>query len=61
MVAINKKRLNGKSLTYLEWCSINSYKGWLKHCDSYRLQIKYLKSLEQYADNYYNQNIKMKG
>lgn len=61
MVAINKKRLNEKSLTYSEWCSINSYKGWLKHCDSYRLQIKYLKPLEQYADNYYNQNIKMKG
>nr|UVY03876.1 MAG: MatK/TrnK amino terminal region [Bacteriophage sp.] len=61
MVAINKKRLNGKSLTYSEWCSINSYKGWLKHCNSYRLQIKYLKPLEQYADNYYNQNIKMKG
>lgn len=61
MVSINKKRLNGEPLSYSEWCSINSYKGWLKHCDSYRLTEKYLKPLEQYANNYYIQNIKMKG
>ena len=61
MVAINKKRLNGDPLTYSEWCSINSYKGWLQHCDSYRLQQKYLAPLEQYANAYYINNIKKKG
>lgn len=61
MVKINKKRLNGKPLNYSEWCSINSYKGWLIHCDSYRLSQKYLCPLEQYANQYYIQNIKMKG
>lgn len=61
MVSINKKRLNGESLTYSEWCSINSYKGWLQHCDSYRLTEKYLTPLKQYAENYYILNIKKKG
>ena len=61
MKAINRKRLQGKDLNYSEWCSINSYKGWLKHCDSYRLQMKYLQPLEGYAQNYYLQNIKKKG
>lgn len=61
MVSINKKRLNGESLTYSEWCSINSYNGWLKHCDSYRLTEKYLTPLKQYAENYYILNIKKKG
>ncbi len=61
MVAINKKRLNGEELSYSEWCSINSYKGWLKHCDSYRLQEKYMKPLERYAETFYLQNIKGKG
>lgn len=61
MVAINKKRLNGEELSYSEWCSINSYKGWLKHCDSYRLQEKYMKPLEKYAETFYLQNIKGKG
>lgn len=61
MNAINRKRLQGKDLNYSEWCSINSYKGWLKHCDSYRLQMKYLQPLESYAEKYYLENIKKKG
>lgn len=61
MVAINKKRLNGQELTYSEWCSINSYKEWLKHCDSYRLQQKYLKPLEEYAEIIICKTLKRKG
>ena len=61
MLKINKKRLQGKELTYSEWCSINSYKGWLKWCDSYRLQQKYLKPLEKYAETYYLYHVKGKG
>lgn len=61
MVAINKKRLKGEPLTYSECCSINSYNGWLIHCDGYRLTQKYIKPLEKYASNYYIQNVKGKG
>ena len=61
MVSINEKRLNGEPLTYSEWCSINSYNGWLDHCDSYRLKQKHLAPLEQYANAYYINNIKKKG
>jgi len=58
---INKKRLNGQELNYSEWCSINSYKGWLKWCDSYRLSQKYIKPIEQFAQDYYEKYIKKKG
>lgn len=61
MKKLNQKRLTGKDLTYSEWCSINSYKGWLMHCDSYRLSMKYLKPLEEYSENYYLKHIKGKG
>lgn len=61
MVTLNKKRLEGKQLNYSEWCSINSYKGWLIHCDSYRLSEKYIKPIQSYADDYYLQNIYKKG
>lgn len=61
MIIINKKCIEGKELNYSEWCSINSYKGWLIHCDSYRLTEKYIKPIQQFADNYYLQNIYKKG
>jgi RNA-directed DNA polymerase len=61
MTALNKKRIEGKQLNYSEWCSINSYKGWLIHCNSYRLSEKYIKPIQQFADDYYLQNIYKKG
>lgn len=60
MTAIRKKIENGQEMNYSEWCSINSYKGWLKHCDSYRLSEKYIVPIQQYADEYYNNHIKAK-
>lgn len=60
MTKINKHRLEGQELTYSEWCSINSYKGWLIHCDSFRLQQKYFAPVEKYADAFYQFNIKNK-
>lgn len=30
------------AVTYSEWCSFNSYVGWLQHCDSFRLYQKYV-------------------
>lgn len=33
-------------ITYSDNCAINSYLGWLKWCNSYRLTDKYMKELE---------------
>lgn len=60
MRKINQKRMDGKEMNHSEWCSIHSYNGWLKHCDSYRLSDKYIKPIERYANCYYEQNIKRK-
>lgn len=61
MTAIGKKVESGKKMNYSEWCSINSYKGWLEVCDSYRLSEKYILPIQPYADRYYQENIKKKG
>ena len=34
MLSISSKRENNVSPTYSEWCSFNSYVGWLQHCDT---------------------------
>lgn len=60
MRKIDQKRKYGKEMNHSEWCSIHSYNGWLKHCDSYRLSEKYIKPIERYANCYYEQNIKGK-
>ena len=41
MLKLSKKKV----LTYSDNCTIQSYLGWLKWCDSYRLKQKYLKRL----------------
>lgn len=61
MTAIRKKVENGLEMNYSEWCSINSYKGWLKYCDSYRLSELYILPIQPYADRYYETHIKKKG
>lgn len=61
MVVIRKKVEQGNMMNYSEWCSINSYKGWLIHCNSFRLYQKYIEPLLPYAELYYNTNIKQKG
>ena len=60
MLDIRKKCLNGKGMTFSEWCSINSYKGWLMWCDSYRLTEKYITPIQSFADDYYKHKIKRK-
>ena len=60
MTDIRKKVSNGNMMNYSEWCSINSYKGWLIHCDSFRLQQKYIQPLIPHAEKYYETNIKTK-
>lgn len=61
MTAIRKKVESGKEMNYSEWCSINSYKGWLKYCDDYHLSEKYIVPIQPYADRYYKEHIKKKG
>lgn len=60
MTKLLNKVQSGQQMNYSEWCSINSYKGWLKHCDSFRLSQKYIAPLQPYADEYYIKNIKSK-
>lgn len=61
MIAIDKKQIEGLELNHSEWCSINSYKGWLIHCDSYRLSKKYIEPIQEFSNNYYLENIYKKG
>lgn len=61
MAAIRQKTANGQLMNYSEWCAINSYKGWLKHCDSYRLQQKYIAPIQADADRYYQEIVKKGG
>lgn len=58
MTAIRNKVEAGNMMNYSEWCSINSYKGWLKYADSFRLYQAYVVPLLPYADEYYRCNIK---
>jgi hypothetical protein len=60
MSALLVKVESGQEMNYSEWCSINSYKGWLKYCDSHRLEEKYIVPLQPYADSYYETHIKSK-
>lgn len=55
---IMKKLRNGGKLTYSDYCSINSYKGWLKWCNGYNLYKKWIKPLEPYCERYYWEVIK---
>lgn len=61
MRACRKKMENNIPPTYSEWCSFNSYKGWLGNCDSYRLFKKYMEPLIEYMQNYYEREVKDHG
>ena len=50
---------NGK-INHQIWCSINSYNGWLKWCDSFRLKQKYMTKPMDIANKYYLTNVKNK-
>ena len=60
MLAIYEKVKDGQLMNYSDWCSVNSYKGWLKHCDSFRLQEKYIAPIQGAVDRYYEEVIKPK-
>lgn len=57
MIGIKTKIDAGIEMTYSEYCSINSYKGWTKYCNSNRLIGCYIEDLQPYADAYYMAHI----
>lgn len=50
---IFRKLNNHKLLSKREFCSINSYIGWLKHCNSHRLKQKYIQPVIPKLIEYY--------
>lgn len=60
MLLIKKKVLNDIQITFNEWCSVNSYKGWLAWCNSFRLVQKYIVPIQKALDEYYQNFIKRK-
>lgn len=61
MMKIYDKFLAGEELSYSEWCSYNSYTGWLLYCDSYRLEQKYVNPIRDYCNEYYVNKIQKGG
>jgi len=60
MLRILKKCENQESLSYRDWCCVNSYRGWIKWCNGNRLTDKYISPLQSYLDDYYETQIKSK-
>lgn len=58
---IQKKLNRGGEFTYKDYCSINSYKGWLKWCNGYNLYYKWIRPLEPHQQEYYKRVIKNEG
>lgn len=58
LTTIRRRVESGFELTYHEYCSINSYAGWLKPCDSYGLETKYIEPLMPYVEDYYHKYLK---
>lgn len=54
---ILKSAIKSTVIIHSQWCSINSYKGILKWCDSIKLYDKYMKPLDLYCDKFYKTNI----
>lgn len=58
LIHILEKSQKGEIMNYSEFCTINSYDGWIRHCNSTGLRNKYVVPLRQYANNYYVNVIK---
>ncbi len=58
MMEIKRKIKRGREINFNDWCSANSYKGWLIWCNSYRLAKKYIVPIQRYLDMYYLKKIK---
>lgn len=61
MRLIRKKVVAGQALNLTDYCAVNSYQGWLKHCDSYRLHQKYISPIEKDVKKYHEIYLKKGG
>lgn len=57
MNKIEMKQQAGQLINYSEWCSANSYNGWLDMCDGYRLWKKYIVPIIPAMVRYYSEVI----
>lgn len=55
---VKAKQDKRQLISYSEWCSVNSYKGWLKMCDGFRLVEKYIIPIQPSLDRYYYEVVK---
>ena len=58
MTAIREKVEAGNEISYSEYCSINSYNGWLKSCNHFRLRNKYILPVQAAMVDYYEKHLK---
>lgn len=58
LLQIRDKQDAGRMINYSEWCSANSYIGWLIWCDSWRLYEKYIEPILPSLYRYYQSVIK---
>ena len=58
MTAIRKKVDAGQEINFSEYCSVNSYDGWLKSCNHYRLRQKYVSPIMGAVQSYYDKHLK---
>lgn len=58
MREIKEKQDSGNLINYRDWCSANSYIGWLTWCDSWRLFEKYVEPIIPALADYYLNVIK---
>ena len=61
LTGILEKMKAGQGMTFSEYCTVSSYKGWTDHCDSFRLVKKYIVPLQSFTADYYINHIKQKG
>ena len=47
-------------ISYNEWCSMSSYEGILKHCNSFGLMDKYVSPALPYKKQFYEEHIRRK-
>ena len=50
-------RMKTGIMNFNQWSSANSYKGWLKWCDSWRLEQKYLNPIKPKLISYYKKRL----
>lgn len=50
---VKEKMLQNKLITISEFCSVNSYNGWLQLCDSYKLRHKYIIPIRKAMFDFY--------